>query len=178
MIHLPNAISLGRLLAVPFVVLLLLRNMMEAAFWVFIVASLSDAIDGYLARKFNFRTSVGLYLDPLADKILLAAIFVTLGALDHIPALLVWVVLLRDVFIFIGVVHLHTLNKKTSISPTFVSKANTLLQMFFLTLLLAKLAFNLAVSNFFLASLGYGVAVTTVLSWIGYGKRWFKALKK
>ena len=178
MTHLPNAISLGRLLSVPVVVLLLLKNMMFPAFWVFVVASLSDAIDGYLARKFNFKTALGVFLDPLADKILLISVFVVMGYLEQIPFFLVALVVLRDIWIFSAVMHLRRRLGDDLGTPIFISKVHTLLQMTFITLTLAKLAFHLSIHEHFFLSLVYAVATTTVLSTIEYVKIWRKLLVK
>ena len=178
MTHLPNAISFGRLLAVPVVVFLLLNNMMVLAFWVFIAASFSDALDGYLARKFSFQTKLGIYLDPIADKILLLSVFIVLHMLGNISFLLFLLVILREVFIFLGLIHIKILKKKAFVTPMFVSKLNTVLQMFLLTLILAKLAFHTEVQNSFLLILEYSVMITTLLSWGGYGKRWLKIVQQ
>jgi cardiolipin synthase len=178
MIHLPNAISFGRLLSTPVVLFLLWRGLTVAAFWVFVAASVSDAIDGYLARKFNFRSRLGVYLDPLADKILLISVFIMLGYLDAVPFWLVWIVISRDFMIFFAIFQLRRSIGDNLGSPIFISKIHTLLQMVFMTLIFGKLAFNLVISETFLSGLGYAVVFTTLLSAIEYIKIWRKLLKK
>ena len=178
MTHLPNVISLCRLIAVPFVVLFIMRDAMVIAFWTFLIASFSDAVDGYLARRLNFHTTLGLYLDPLADKVLLMAMFFVLGFLNHVPWLLVVLVLLRDFFILLGYIHLRIIGRSSFSEPLFLSKVNTLLQMFFVVLTLGTLAFHVKGAETFLRLLSYGVMVTTFLSWVGYGKRWLSVIRK
>jgi len=81
----PNLITLGRILLVPIVVWAIASNQMEIAFAVFVVAGVSDAVDGFLAKRFNLGSELGALLDPLADKALLVSIFVTLGIWGAIP---------------------------------------------------------------------------------------------
>src|SRR6201986_1719527 len=78
-LNLPNLISLGRLLLVPLAISLILDGRYWTAFWVFVVAGISDALDGFIAKRFNRRTRLGALLDPLADKVLLVSVYVTLG---------------------------------------------------------------------------------------------------
>ena len=89
--NVPNLISLLRLAAVPLVVWQIATERPAGAFWVFVAAGVSDAIDGYLARILNQRTRLGAYLDPLADKMLLVCVFVTLGQVGKIES---WLVIL------------------------------------------------------------------------------------
>ncbi|MDH5409827.1 MAG: CDP-alcohol phosphatidyltransferase family protein, partial [Alphaproteobacteria bacterium] len=93
---LPNIITIGRLIAVPVVVWMFLTDRVAIAFWVFIGAGVSDAIDGYLAKRLDARTVLGSYLDPLADKLLLIAVFVLLGRSGFIPFWLVILIVARD----------------------------------------------------------------------------------
>lgn len=178
MTQLPNAISFGRLLSVPVVVFLLLQNMMLGAFWVFVVSSLSDAVDGYLARKFNFRTNLGVFLDPLADKVLLVSVFITLAYLKQIPVLLVVLVVARDVWIFSVVLHLRKTVGDNLGGPIFVSKVHTLLQMTFVVLILAKLAFRLKPYELLFEGLVWGLYLTTLVSTIQYVKIWRNLLQR
>ena len=106
--NIPNLISLMRLLLVPLTVWLIMSEAYGWAFITFLVAGVSDGIDGYLARRFDWRTRLGAYLDPLADKALLVSVFVTLGFLKLIPAWLVIIVVSRDVLI-VGAVLLSRL---------------------------------------------------------------------
>src|SRR5258708_20286714 len=98
-LNLPNLISLGRLLLVPLAISLILDGKYWAAFWVFVVAGISDALDGFIAKRFDRRTRLGALLDPLADKVLLVSVYVTLGIAAQIWAWLVVLVLFRDTII-------------------------------------------------------------------------------
>ncbi|MGB1548533.1 MAG: CDP-alcohol phosphatidyltransferase family protein, partial [Alphaproteobacteria bacterium] len=79
MATIPNIISLLRLLAVPLMLWLLLGQIFTAAFWLFLAASISDGADGFIAKRFNARTTIGAYLDPIADKALLMGVYIVLG---------------------------------------------------------------------------------------------------
>ena len=103
----PNIITVFRFLLVPPVVLLLLNHRYGAALIVFGVAGFSDALDGFLAKRYGWSSRMGAIMDPLADKLLLVASFVTLGWLGLIPPWLVALVILRDVVIVIGAMIYH-----------------------------------------------------------------------
>lgn len=178
MTHLPNAISLARLLSMPVVVLLMLYQKMTSAFWVFVLASISDAIDGYLARKFNIGSTLGVYLDPLADKILLVAVFLVLGHMGSASILLVSFVVTRDVLILTSVLYLRKRLGDKLGSPVFISKIHTLLQMAFATLVLGKEAFSISIDQELLDVLSYGIIGTTIFSVAEYIKIGLRLLKK
>ncbi|MGE0523903.1 MAG: CDP-alcohol phosphatidyltransferase family protein, partial [Variibacter sp.] len=98
-VNLPNLITLARILLVPVVVWAITSGEMLVAFIVFVVAGISDAVDGFLAKHFNMTTEIGAYLDPLADKVLLVSIYVALGIAGNIPRWLVILVVSRDLMI-------------------------------------------------------------------------------
>src|SRR5947209_11456830 len=100
----PNLITLGRILLVPIVVWAIASNQMEIAFAVFVVAGVSDAVDGFLAKRFDLRSELGALLDPLADKALLVSIFITLGVWGAIPRWIVILVLSGDFMILSTVI--------------------------------------------------------------------------
>src|SRR5262249_58872248 len=108
-LNLPNLISLGRLLLVPLAISLILEDSYGTAFWVFVVAGVSDALDGFIAKRFDRRTRLGALLDPLADKVLLVSVYVTLGIAGQIWAWLVVLVVFRDVMIIGGFFLIHAL---------------------------------------------------------------------
>ncbi len=103
-VNLPNLITIARILMVPLTVWLIITGRHELAFFVFILAGISDGVDGFIAKRFDMRTTLGAYLDPLADKLLLMSIYVTLGILDQLPAWLAILVVSRDLLIVGGVV--------------------------------------------------------------------------
>ena len=100
---LPNLITIGRLLVVPLIVWLAIREQFLAAFAVFVLAGISDAIDGFLARQLDLHSDLGAYLDPIADKALLVSVYVALSALGEIPLWVTIAVVSRDILIVGGV---------------------------------------------------------------------------
>ena len=123
---LPNLISIARLMAVPVMIYLILNGYYLAAFWLFVAAGVSDAIDGYLAKALGQETVLGSYLDPLADKALLVSVYVTLGHVNLLPSWLVIMVVFRDLIIVGGVVLLHISTNDVKMKPLLISKLNTL----------------------------------------------------
>lgn len=126
---LPNAITFARLCAVPAAVWLVLQHRLDIAFWVFVAAGVSDALDGWLARVRNARSRLGAILDPVADKALLVSIYVTLAAVGVLPDWLAILVVFRDLLIVGGVVVLYVLGQPPAIAPLRLSKVNTALQI-------------------------------------------------
>jgi cardiolipin synthase (CMP-forming) len=176
-ISLPNVVSFARLLSVPLAIWLMLDGNITAAFWVFIAAGVSDAIDGYLAKRFNARTELGAYLDPLADKALLVATYLTLGWLGHLPSWLVILVVFRDLMIVGGALVVHALTQSFRSRPMMISKINTALQIALVTLVLARL--GLGFDDFGMSRLlVVAVAVTTVLSGVAYLVHWGRKLAR
>ena len=173
--NLPNIITLGRLLSVPVAIWLVLDDELAAAFWLFVAAGLSDAVDGFIAKRFDQRSELGALLDPVADKALLVSMYVTLGAASHLPTWLVILVVFRDVLIIGGFLLVAALAQPMRWEPLFISKLNTALQIALVALVLAQLGLGLAGAPLRVALL-YGVAATTVLSGAGYLVRWARAL--
>ena len=169
----PNLITLGRVILVPFVFWLLVTNQMTAAFLVFVVAGVSDAVDGYLAKRFDWATELGAYLDPLADKLLIVCIFVALGVRGELPSWLVIAVVSRDVLIVIGIVLSWLLGHPVAIRPLALSKANTLAQIVLAATVLADAAFHLGLDGLRL-TLVWFVAATTVGSLAVYLAAWLR----
>ncbi|WP_315703539.1 MULTISPECIES: CDP-alcohol phosphatidyltransferase family protein [unclassified Bradyrhizobium] len=138
----PNLITLGRILLVPIVVWAIASNQMEIAFAVFVVAGISDAVDGFLAKRFNLRSELGALLDPLADKALLVSIFITLGVWGAIPRWIVILVVSRDIMIVSAVIVSWLFDRPVAMRPLMVSKLNTAAQVAFAALVLASLGFR------------------------------------
>jgi len=138
--HLPNLISILRILLVPPVAWLMLQGSFGEALLLFVVAGVSDGLDGFLAKHFGWVSRLGSILDPLADKLLLSVSFVTLAWLGYLPLWLAALILLRDLVIVIGGVLYHNLVGRFSLQPTIVSKLNTLLQIIVVTLVLVSLS--------------------------------------
>jgi cardiolipin synthase len=174
-VNVPNVITLGRLMSVPVAIWLVLSDERVATFWLFVAAGISDAVDGFIAKRFNQRSQLGALLDPLADKALLVSMFVTLGIAGHLPNWLVILVVFRDVLIIGGFLLIESLGQPMRWEPLLVSKLNTGLQIALVALVLARLA--LAINDFGMGTLLiFAVAATTVISGAGYLLRWAGAL--
>ena len=163
---LANFITVLRLCAVPVAVWLVLREQFLVAFWLFVAAGLSDAIDGWLARR-NGPTRLGAILDPIADKSLLVSMFVTLAVVRVLPDWLAILVVFRDVVIVGGVLALSVLGQTVVIRPLPISKLNTVIQivMVAVTLLTAGLQMHWPILD---AILGWTVAASTLASLAAY----------
>jgi cardiolipin synthase len=169
---LPNLISLARLLAVPLAVWLILTDSYGIAFWVFVAAGVSDAIDGFIAKHFGARTVLGGYLDPLADKALLVSVYVTLGYRGQIENWLVILVVFRDVLIIGGAILYQTMTQSLKMQPLFISKINTAAQIALVAILLGKLGLGVVNDYGLTAALVYIVAASTLLSGGAYIAIW------
>ena len=140
-VTIPNLITIGRLFLVPFTVWLIVQGDAVTAFWIFILAGVSDAVDGFLARQFNLRSELGAYLDPLADKVLLVSIYVTFAVLEEIPLWVTILVVSRDILIIGAVILAGMLGHPVEMRPRIISKANTAAQIVLAGLVLGDLAF-------------------------------------
>ena len=169
--NLPNSITLIRLFSVPAVVWLIIANEMEVAFWVSLGASVSDAIDGIIAKRLRMVTVLGGFLDPIADKAFLVCVFVALGHEGYLPVWLVILVVFRDLLIIGGAVLFQTLTQSLKMTPLMISKINTAVQLCLVVAVLAAEAFNLGFESARYA-LVYLVAATTMYSGVAYVVRW------
>jgi cardiolipin synthase len=141
-LSIPNLITLARILLVPVMVWAIAAGEMQVAFALFLLAGLSDLVDGFLAKRFNMATELGAYLDPLADKALIVSIYVTLGIAGAIPRWLVILVVSRDIMIVSAVMLSWLVNKPVRLKPHMVSKLNTVAQILLALVVLASLAFE------------------------------------
>ncbi len=169
--QLPNLISLTRLLAVPVVVYLILQDQLLPAFWVFVAAGISDAVDGALAKRLDLVSEIGAYLDPLADKALLVGVYVTLGYVGHVPVWLVILIVFRDVLIVGGAILFQTLTHSLRMEPLFISKVNTVAQITLAAAVLARPALGVTLDAV-PEMLTFIVAITTFLSGAAYVIKW------
>jgi cardiolipin synthase len=167
----PNLISIGRVILVGPVVWALLEGRFGLAMVLFLVAGASDGLDGYLAKRFDWRSRLGGILDPLADKFLLVSTFICLGWLGHLPVWLVGLVLLRDLVIVVGALVYHFRVARFQAEPTLISKLNTLMQI----ILALLVVFSLGVAELpagLITGLVWTVTATTALSGLGYVVEW------
>ena len=170
-LSIPNLITLARILLVPVVVWAIASNQMLFAFLLFAAAGVSDAVDGFLAKRFGMASELGAYLDPLADKVLIVSIYVSLGIVDALPRWLVILVVSRDLLIVGGVLFSWLLNKPVSVKPHMVSKANTAVQLLLVGLVLAALGFGFD-AGWALTLTMAAVAALTLASIAVYLREW------
>lgn len=169
----PNAITLVRFCLIPLIVVLIQAGEFRFAFVVFVIAGLTDAVDGVIARRFNQQSELGAYLDALADKLLIGASVIALFAAQALPYWLVVLVIFRDVMIVGAVAIAWLLNNPIPIEPLLISKCNTAAQI-------GAVAFSLAAGSFLAAPAGLTqlvhlvVALLTVLSVGAYFVKWFR----
>lgn len=167
----PNLITVGRAVLVPVVFWLLITGRMQTAFFVFVVAGISDALDGFLAKRYGWKTELGAYLDPLADKFLIVSIFIALGVLGELPSWLVIAVVSRDILIIIAVIVSWLLANPVRIRPLIVSKANTAVQIMLAATVLADAGFDLGLATL-RSLLVWLTAALTVVSLAAYIRAW------
>jgi cardiolipin synthase (CMP-forming) len=142
-LSIPNLITLARILLVPVLVWAITSGEPLAAFLLFLVAGISDAVDGFLAKRFGMATELGAYLDPLADKAMIVSIYVALGIAEAIPRWLVILVVSRDIMIVGAVILSWLVDKPIAPKPLMVSKLNTVAQIVLALLVLGGLGLGL-----------------------------------
>jgi cardiolipin synthase (CMP-forming) len=167
LLTLPNVVTFGRLCAVPLSVWLVMEHRFAQAFFLFLAAGLSDAADGWLARRNGGGNTLGALLDPLADKALLVSMYVTLAAVKVLPDWLAILVVFREVLIVGGIAVLSLLGQSVVIRPLYVSKINTALQIVLVTAALCVSGFGIT-APIVLSVLVWLVAASTLASGAAY----------
>lgn len=170
--HIPNVLTLVRLvLIIPFLVYLYHKDYTHA-FYLFIFAGFTDGLDGWLARTFHWQSRLGSFIDPLADKLLVACSFIALCLLGSLPWWLVILVFARDLTISLGVLAWYWfVQRKLDFAPTFLSKINTALQLMLVTLCLFELAF-FKLDFYLINGLIILTTLTTVITYVYYVWTW------
>jgi len=169
--HLPNIITGMRVILVGPTVWALLTQKFELAIWLFLVAGVSDAVDGFLAKRFGWSTRLGGILDALADKFLLVSTFLCLWWLEVFPGWLVLWILARDLLIVIGGVVYNSRVEKVNPEPSLTSKLNTFLQIVLAALGVIHLGLY-PVPLWLLDGLIYAIVLTVFFSGLGYVREW------
>ena len=165
-VNIPNLLTIIRILLTPLFVIVLLKGLYGWALLIFSIAGISDGLDGFIARYFNLRTTLGAYLDPIADKLLLASAFISMAALKIIPSWVTVVVISRDVLIMLGIA-IFTLTEKTyKVKPSIASKMTTVVQI--ATIILALLNIGIAGWHTLMVILFWSTAVFTTISGLHY----------
>ena len=176
----PNLITILRLFLVPISVMLIVMREWQAAFFAFMLAGLSDAADGLIARHFDMKTELGAYLDPIADKTLLVSCFITLSIIGEVPAWLTITVVFRDLLIVGAVILCWVLEKPMPIRPLMISKINTTVQLLFIGAILSIHAYGLGMAlstvDLWERSAALVVAGLTLASALAYLAQWLRHL--
>ncbi|MBM4276025.1 MAG: CDP-alcohol phosphatidyltransferase family protein [Deltaproteobacteria bacterium] len=162
----PNLITLVRILLTPLFIIFLIQGRYQKALIVFVLAGLSDLADGLIARLWQQKSPLGAYLDPVADKLLMAASFVTLSIARLIPSWLTVVVLSRDVVLVIGVLVLRLTDHSLVIRPSLWGKCSTTLQI--LTVLMVLVGKLWPLPPVFLKGCFYLTGALTAISGVHY----------
>jgi len=162
----PNRITIFRMILVPVFIMCILYGWLNAALIIFIVATITDALDGYMARKLNQKTKIGAILDPIADKMLIGSAFISLSMVSGLPDFLKMpvyvpiIIISRDFFILLGVGLIYLLYGKMDVKPTNLSKLTTLFQMLTIISVLMGFSYSKPVWNI--------TVVLTIISGLDY----------
>jgi cardiolipin synthase len=162
----PNIITLARILLTPLFIIFLIQKHYHLALWIFVLAGLSDIADGLIARRWQQRTPLGTFLDPLADKLLMCSSFVTLAIYHLIPSWLTVIVISRDLVLVLGVTLFKLVNFPVVVRPSLAGKLSTATQVTTVFLVLVVTAWNL--SPGFLETLFWLTGILTTISGIHY----------
>ncbi len=165
-INIPNILTVSRILMTPLFIILLMKDLFGLALVIFSLATFTDGLDGFIARYFNQRTLMGAYLDPIADKFLLSAAFITLAILTVIPAWLTVIVISRDILIVAGIAIFAINDIKVKIRPSIVSKFTTAFQLG--TIIIVLLGFYYPVVEIVELPALWATAGLTILSGLHY----------
>lgn len=175
LINIPNILSVIRILLTPIFVIFLLKDLFFFAFLAFAIAAISDSLDGVLARYLNQRTLLGAYLDPIADKLLLITVFVSLAILEIVPAWLAVIVVSRDILIMLAVAVFTITGINVKTKPSIISKCTTVAQV--LTVLFSLLDLmiqSVYTVKWILYWLTAGLTITSCLHYTYMGMSLFK----
>jgi cardiolipin synthase len=173
--QIPNILTAIRIVLAPLTAYLLVQGQDLAALFVFAFAGGSDALDGFLARRFGLVSRFGEYLDPAADKLLMLACFITLTMMGYTPLWLTALVIGRDVAIVLGVGIAWLFSLPVKIEPLMVGKASTVVQVGYIGLTMLLLTFKVGMPVLAEAA-GIIAAGFTLMSWFSYGQLLYKAI--
>jgi len=169
--YIPNIITIFRLILITPIVVSLVMGYYRLAFYLFTIAGITDAVDGYLARRFKWISRWGAMVDPVADKLLMVMTFLTLGYIRIIPLWLLATVVLRDIIIVLGGMAYHFLIGAYEFKPSLISKCNTFLQIILIIALVFQLAFTV-IPEFMINLLMILVFLTSIVSLVDYVIVW------
>lgn len=164
--NVPNILTLIRILLIPAFVILIINKSFGWALVIFAIAGITDGIDGLIARITRQRTELGAYLDPIADKLLISAAFVTLAIIEILPSWLAVIVITRDVIILLGILVMILIDYRPKIEPSLVSRVTTVFQI--LTIILVLMVEYGSFFRHLSTVLIYGTTLFTILSGVHY----------
>jgi cardiolipin synthase len=156
--YLPNLLTILRVWMLPFIAMKILGGDYRQAFYILLLAGFTDALDGYLARRFHWESEIGAMIDPIADKLLLSVTFIMLGLVDLVPGWLVWIVIGRDLLLLAATGCVMAFTPLRGFPPSPIGKASTALQ------LLTVAAVLLSVPPVWLTGLFFVVAALAIAS--------------
>ncbi len=170
--NLPNYITLFRVVLIPFFINLMVYGYYREALAVFVLAGVTDAFDGVIARLMKAQTELGAFLDPMADKLLIISAFVTLVLLGKLPVWLVIIVVSRDVILALGSLVIYLMGHGITVHPSLIGKATTVLQLLVVALTLVLISYGTEMR--FLSVLQWITATVTIGSGVQYVGRGMK----
>lgn len=182
--HCPNTLTILRLLGAPLCVWFIAHNQLTLSFWIFFAISITDWLDGYLARRWQVTSNFGQMLDPIADKFLIMSVYLALGWWTFIPIWLTALVLSRDLLILLSSCVIILMRPaKVNLAPNLIGKISTTAQMLFVGLILARGGFapfspTSSIENILMVSFLYSIALLTVLSGITYARMAMSTLRQ
>jgi len=177
-ITISTVITLARIALTPCVVLAMVRGAWSFAFVLFLIAALTDLLDGQLARLMNETTLLGAWLDPIADKFLIVSCFLTLAFIKtpfvHVSWWFVVCVLCKELCIMLGVLFLYIINRHVTIAPTVVGKVTTCIQLVFLCWVFVCQCFQFISNSMYyvLVSIVIGALISCLFQ---YGRIWIRS---
>jgi cardiolipin synthase len=165
-LNLANKISIARIIVTPFFIAAIIYSKLDIALFIFILAVISDAADGFIARALKQKTELGTILDPVADKLLLLSAYICLSLAGSIPANLKLppyvpiIVISRDAIIVLGSVMVHVITGDLKVVPSGIGKITTFFQMITIVLILLQFKYSFVVRNI--------TVIFTILSGVDY----------
>lgn len=171
-LNIPNTLTIARIVIIPVLITAVIYSQYRYALILFVIAALTDMLDGLLARLTNQKTALGTFLDPLADKFLLISSFIIFSVYGWIPKWFTIIVISRDIIVVIGFFLLYMITNSLKVEPVFLGKVAIALQLFILAYVLLNI--NIVTlppvhDIFFILS-----AVLTVISGLQYIYKGFK----
>ncbi|MDQ6954677.1 MAG: CDP-alcohol phosphatidyltransferase family protein [Mariprofundaceae bacterium] len=176
LLNIPNILTLARIVMTPVIVYMVLTEQAWLALILIVIAGVTDILDGAIARYYKLHTAVGAYLDPLADKIMLISLFVTLFIIKEVPLFVFLAIIFRDIIIVLGAIIYEMLTHRLTMQPSQISKATTFVQISYVALLLLNMA--MAIPDIFLQISMWLTFVLTCASGLHYLVSWTEKANK